>query len=75
MLECPVCDHRLSIKRTFSAGAAGQTQETICLSCGNRFAAVTIVVRQIDEHGLGAFAAAGQLRRGELHLAVDKTKS
>lgn len=75
MLQCPTCEGRLSIKRTYSAGTAGQTQETICRSCGNRFAAVTIVLHQIDQFGLGAFAAAAQMRRGELKLAVDKPKT
>lgn len=73
MLESPCCHKRLSVKRTYSAGSSGQSQETIC-ECGNRFAAVTILLQQIDQHGLGAFAAASQLRRGALRLRVNKRK-
>ena len=74
MLECPECSSRLSVKRTYSAGGAGQTQETICPGCGKRFAAVTIVLRGFDRWGLGAFAAATQLRAGLLKLVLDKLK-
>ena len=74
MLECPECQNRLNVKRTYSAGAAGQTQETICLRCGKRFTAVTLVLREVDRWGLGAFAAVNQLRRGALRLVVSRQK-
>jgi hypothetical protein len=73
-LQCPSCDERLNVNRTYSAGSAGQAQETECPKCGKRFAAVTLVLREVDQWGLGAFAAADQLRRGALRLRINKRK-
>ena len=73
-LQCPNDGERLDVKRTYSAGAAGQTQETECAKCGKRFAAVTIVLREVNNWGMGAFAAVDQLRRGALSLKLDKAK-
>jgi len=73
-LQCPLCQERLNIKRTYSAGGAGQSQETECPKCGKRFAAVTLVFREIGQWGLGAFAAVNLLRRGALSLKLHKIK-
>lgn len=74
MLQCPDCSNRLSVKRTYSAGQAGQTQETQCPNCGKRFAAVTILLREVGSWGLGAFAAVSQLRRGALTLKLNRKR-
>ena len=55
-LECPKCREKLAIRRTYSAGAAGQAQEAVCLECGRKWVAATVVVREIDQFGIGAFA-------------------
>ena len=73
-LQCPSCEERLDVKRTYSAGSAGQSQETECPKCGKRFAAVTMLLREVNSWGMGAFAAIHLLKAGILKLRIDKSR-
>jgi len=59
---CDVCDIRLKITHSFSAGRGGKTATAKCPECGKRFTLVSILVPYAGR-GNGAAAMARKLKR------------
>jgi hypothetical protein len=60
----------LWVRRTYPAGPGSQTQEALCEGCQRKYVVASTVVGEIDQFGVGAFALATQLRRGDAEIDV-----